>query len=752
MNTDQKLNVWLKAGLAANAFYFILTTVPLLPLFLPYGYEDTAFILFLHQLHFTFMANDAVLLPLITRLLFSFSPTVYISSVLVLFICLIVSIRGANHIAGGRTAKGIRMFLIGSAAFLPIGIIGMIGAWKLKTMPPQAPHDLDRNAQKRSGPAPETITFTGKKAGPFGLGIDLVMLFLFGSFLVGLAIWLIYRDGGMLGPEYLPSALLRNGSIVWLLGGLFFVLLTFAVYRLYMPAKVTVSQKGIKKRSTGLGSGFFFAWNEISVVSLLNGALILVSRNRRIAAIKPDEVTGFDALVEAIDRKFPIDRTGEKIPDISVIPVEEESMAKFKARNKKCFWSAVIILPTCLFCLSLIPFMSFNIRRSGHILGDGTARFIQLTADKGYVVAGDMLVKLNSARKVELAMDWEGKVSTLPTSMEPVADGGYIVAGDSVHEGKDFFLRLKKLDPTGKPVWEKKYPGFPGTVFTDQAGDTIMASVVNSNMIKLYKIDAAGGTSEEHLVRLLSPPGQISPDSVKSTSDGGAVISGDGYNVKGIELTQYDDDRGILLSGYDSYRRIRPQDVLSRKMLIRIDKHGKCLWSNFYGPGVLRAVVQTRQGDFIAAGNDGEHVTLIKVSGTGKTLWDRTLDTGSVDALLLTPEGDIVLAGFLEQDPGKEERFRKDAVLIKTDTNGTVLWQNHYGGTEDDVALSVRQTPDGDYVLAGWTVSYGRLYLTYYLMNIDTYLENLIREGTMITSGTSPAMYFIKTDAAGNRM
>jgi hypothetical protein len=47
-----------------------------------------------------------------------------------------------------------------------------------------------------------------------------------------------------------------------------------------------------------------------------------------------------------------------------------------------------------------------------------------------------------------------------------------------------------------------------------------------------------------------------------------------------------------------------------------------------------------------------------------------------------------------------------EVFLVKTNVNGNVIWAKTYGGTDDDLAYSVRQTSDGGYIVAGSTISF----------------------------------------------
>ena len=84
----------------------------------------------------------------------------------------------------------------------------------------------------------------------------------------------------------------------------------------------------------------------------------------------------------------------------------------------------------------------------------------------------------------------------------------------------------------------------------------------------------------------------------------------------------------------------------------------------------------------------------------GDILWNKTFGGVNSDfgiCIKQTSDGGyIILAGTFSFGAGD-----LDAWLIKIDTNGNLLWNKTYGGTEDDDAWCIKQTSDGDYIFTG---------------------------------------------------
>jgi hypothetical protein len=98
--------------------------------------------------------------------------------------------------------------------------------------------------------------------------------------------------------------------------------------------------------------------------------------------------------------------------------------------------------------------------------------------------------------------------------------------------------------------------------------------------------------------------------------------------------------------------------------------------------------------------------------------WSRTYGGGVDDyakSIIQTGDGGYALAG----NTNSFGAGGYDCYLVKTDGLGKMQWNKTYGGSSDDFALSVVQTSDGGYAVAGYTYSFGALFGDCYLVKTD---------------------------------
>lgn len=177
----------------------------------------------------------------------------------------------------------------------------------------------------------------------------------------------------------------------------------------------------------------------------------------------------------------------------------------------------------------------------------------------------------------------------------------------------------------------------------------------------------------------------------------------------------------VLAGGTYSYGQGR-DDVY----IIKIDEDGDTVWTKTYGTPLREQageIKQTPDGGYITAGITGlppnaYDIYIIKMDSLGDSIWTRTYGGTSFDqanSIQLTADGGyVILATTNSFGAGSYDFY-----LIVTDSIGDTLWTKTYGGGNADWGRSVAQTPDGGYILAGYTNSFGAGSDDIYLVRTD---------------------------------
>jgi hypothetical protein len=164
-----------------------------------------------------------------------------------------------------------------------------------------------------------------------------------------------------------------------------------------------------------------------------------------------------------------------------------------------------------------------------------------------------------------------------------------------------------------------------------------------------------------------------------------------------------------------------------RKATGPIDQSPEVEWERTFGgedPDVGYSIEETSDGGFIVVGytmsfgSGFKDVYLLKLNAQGDTLWSKTY--GGVDddvgySVKETSNGNIIIVGHT----GSLAINDLDVYIIKTDENGNLLWSRTYGGTNIDEARSVQQTSDGGFIITGFTYSFGDGDPDVYLLRTD---------------------------------
>jgi hypothetical protein len=154
--------------------------------------------------------------------------------------------------------------------------------------------------------------------------------------------------------------------------------------------------------------------------------------------------------------------------------------------------------------------------------------------------------------------------------------------------------------------------------------------------------------------------------------------------------------------------------------------------------GVIHQDALYAVGTTHSLGEPNGDLYLIKMDLDGHVLWERTYGGSATDegaAIHLTNDGHLILAGATQSSGNG----MKDIHLLKLTTNGDVIWEKTIGGSADDTPITVIETANNSFCIAGTTESYGAGSRDIYVVWVDQN-GNTIREkhygGTDIDGST----------------
>jgi len=150
-------------------------------------------------------------------------------------------------------------------------------------------------------------------------------------------------------------------------------------------------------------------------------------------------------------------------------------------------------------------------------------------------------------------------------------------------------------------------------------------------------------------------------------------------------------------------------------------------WKNIYGgidEDVFHDVAVTTNGEYVAVGYTDSYgsgnydVWLVKISASGEEQWHKTYGGSNKDvgfSVKQTDDGGYILAGYTMSFGAGQE----DAWIIKTDASGNEIWNHTFGGTFEDKIYNIQKTNDGGYIAIGNTYSSAQTVTDILFVKID---------------------------------
>ncbi|MDZ4824456.1 MAG: LamG-like jellyroll fold domain-containing protein [Flavobacteriales bacterium] len=199
--------------------------------------------------------------------------------------------------------------------------------------------------------------------------------------------------------------------------------------------------------------------------------------------------------------------------------------------------------------------------------------------------------------------------------------------------------------------------------------------------------------------------------SIRQTADGGYIVAGS------TESEDYDLEETTAFGGYD-YWVVKLSSILNVQWSVRYGGSG-----DDFGEEVF----ETSDGSFLVGGTSnspasavkqdfwgGEDIWLIKLDSQGQLIWENTFggtqDDSFADAFEESSGAFIVGGSSMSGATGNKLSAAQavnffDYWIIRIDNNGTKILDQSYGGTSNDNLYSIDSTLDGGYILGGSSYS-----------------------------------------------
>lgn len=149
--------------------------------------------------------------------------------------------------------------------------------------------------------------------------------------------------------------------------------------------------------------------------------------------------------------------------------------------------------------------------------------------------------------------------------------------------------------------------------------------------------------------------------------------------------------------------------------LLRVNGRGDLRWQRSYGGTDHQWVTGVRRmpdGGLVLVGASGKKRAIqaaawvIRTDSDGKVVWQRRFGGEKADGatgVVVLADGGLAVSGSISS----KGSGNFDGWLIRLDRNGRLLWDRTYGGPDEDTIFAISAMADGGFAMAGSTVSHG---------------------------------------------
>ncbi len=382
--------------------------------------------------------------------------------------------------------------------------------------------------------------------------------------------------------------------------------------------------------------------------------------------------------------------------------------------------------------------------------GEETPRKIIGTTDGGFAVLGftnsidgDLdfknlavddywLLKFDAAGNLEWNRTYGGSGQDLGQSLVQTSDGGYALTGyaqsaDGDGSNNEGFHDnwIIKLDALGDIEWEKSY-GFSGH---DHSYDVLQTEDGGFFFVGFLDITLARADGYNEKRNSLTRHGVGEFWGTKIDGQGNIEwrsYFGGSNNDRAHAVVQADDG-GFVMAGFSESVDFDISDSKGSYdfWVVKIDVHGNLLWQRSFGGSgieISQDIAKTSDNGYVITGNtfsndtdiaknNGESdIWLIKIDDEGNLVWERTFGGTLFDAaqsVRTCSDGGFMVTGNSKSNDVDliQNEGENDIWLVKTDSEGHMVWQKTFGGSGIDFGFDTFENADKSIIVVGETSS-----------------------------------------------
>lgn len=225
--------------------------------------------------------------------------------------------------------------------------------------------------------------------------------------------------------------------------------------------------------------------------------------------------------------------------------------------------------------------------------------------------------------------------------------------------------------------------------------------------IWMVKLNSTGAIEWE---KLMGGSGYDRANAVQQTSDGGYIVGA--YSTSSSSGTVSGVNHGL-----EDY------------WVIKLDAEGNIIWEKLLGGSgtdYLQSILQLSDGGYLVSGHSNSSSSgnvsgtnrgssdywVVRLDASGNIVWNKLMGGAQSEtepSIIATADGNYILAGktlsSISGDVTGTNHGNYDMWLVKINDSGTILWNKLFGGSGADYHRSLKLTSDNGFIVSGYTTS-----------------------------------------------